>query len=97
MISNKLLNPQILEALANLKQEGLISLNPILEKLLNELMKLEREQVIGTGHYERSDKRKGYCNGYKDETLITRSGKLELKVPQARGVSYYPQCLERAL
>jgi len=95
MISNKILNPQILEALADLKQEGLISLNPILEKLLNELMKLEREQVIGAGHYERSDERKGYCNGYKDKTLITRSGKLELKVPQARGVSFYPQCLEK--
>jgi hypothetical protein len=35
MISNKLLNPQILEALADLKQEGLISLNPILEKLVD--------------------------------------------------------------
>jgi transposase-like protein len=95
MISNKLLNPHILEALSDLSQEGLISLNPVLEKLMNELMKLEREQVIGASHYERSEDRKGYCNGFKNKTLVTRSGKLELKVPQTRGIAFYPQCLER--
>lgn len=95
MISNKLLNPHILEALSSLSQDGLISLNPVLEKLMNELMKLEREQVIGASHYERTEDRKGYCNGFKNKTLATRSGKLELKVPQTRGISFYPQCLER--
>lgn len=95
MISNKLLNPHILEALNDLSREGLISLNPILEKLMNELMKLEREQVIGARPYERSEERKGHCNGFKNKTLVTRAGKLELKVPQARGIAFYPQCLER--
>lgn len=95
MIPNKLLNPRILEALTILSEDGLISVSPVLEKLLNELMKLEREQVIGTGHYERSEDRKGYCNGFKDKKLATRSGILELKVPQTRGIAFYPQCLER--
>lgn len=95
MISNKLLNPHILEALSSLSQDGLINLSPVLEKLMNELMKLEREQVVGASHYERTDDRKGYCNGFKNKTLATRSGKLELKVPQTRGISFYPQCLER--
>lgn len=95
MISNKLLNPQILEALHSLSEDGLISLNPVLENLMNELMKIEREQVIGASHYERSEERKGYCNGFKNKTLATRLGKLELKVPQTRGIPFYPRCLER--
>jgi transposase-like protein len=95
MISNKLLNPQIIEALSSLSEEGLISINPILEKLFNELMKIEREEVIGASRYERSDDRQGHCNGFKNKTLATRSGKLELKVPQKRGISFYPRCLER--
>lgn len=95
MISNKLLNPTIIEALNSLSQDGLINLNPVLEKLMNELMKLEREQVIGAGPYERTEERKGHCNGFKNKTLVTRSGKLNLKVPQARGIEFYPQCLEK--
>lgn len=95
MISNKLLNPHIIEALTSLSEEGLVSLNPVLEKLMNELMKVEREQVIGASHYERTDDRKGYCNGFKNKKLVTRSGKLDLQVPQTRGISFYPQCLER--
>ena len=88
MISNKLLNPQVIEALSSLSQEGLVNLNPVLEKLLNELMKIEREAVIGAGAYERSEDRKGHCNGFKDKKLITRSGELQLKVPQTRGIAF---------
>lgn len=95
MISNKLLNPHIIDALSTLNQEGLITLAPVLEKLLNELMKIEREQVLNASHYERTEDRKGYCNGFKNKTLATRSGKLELKVPQTRGIAFYPQILER--
>lgn len=95
MISNNLLNPRIAEALNTLTQEGLISLNPVLEKLMNELMKTEREQVLGASHYERTEDRRGYSNGFKNKILQTRSGKLDLKVPQTRGIDFYPQCLEK--
>src|SRR5574338_202504 len=67
----------------------------ISNKLLNELMKIEREEAIGAAQYERTEGRKGYSNGFKNKTLATRTGKLELKVPQTRGISFYPQCLER--
>jgi transposase-like protein len=58
-------------------------------------MKIEREQVIGASPYERTEDRKGHCNGFKNKTLATRSGILELRVPQTRGIAFYPQCLER--
>lgn len=95
MISNKLLNPRILEALHTLTSNGLDDLAPILEKLLNELMLIERERAIGASRYERSEDRKGHCNGFKDKRLVTRSGTLDLKVPQTRGITFYPECLER--
>jgi putative transposase len=95
MISNKLLNPHIIEALTSLSEEGLININPVLERLFNELMQIEREEVVGAGRYERSEDRKGYCNGFKNKTLATRSGKLELQVPQTRGIAFYPQCLQK--
>ena len=57
-IPKKLLNPHALEALTSLSEEGLVSLNPMLEKLMNELMKLERERAIEANPYERTEERK---------------------------------------
>ena len=95
MISSKLLNPMIVEALTELATQGLVDLNPTLEKLFNELMKAEREAVLDAKPYERTEDRQGYSNGFKNKTLQLRSGKLNLKVPQTRDIPFYPSCLER--
>ena len=42
----------------------------VMEVMLNELMKMEREQAVGAGAYERSLNRKGYANGFKPKTVI---------------------------
>lgn len=64
--------------------------------LLNESMKIERENALGAANYQRSENRKGYANGFKPKTVNTRAGKLELSVPQVRGdVSFYPSSLEK--
>ncbi len=59
----------------------------------------ERERHIGVAPYERSEKRNGHANGYKERTLSTRLGQLSLSVPQVRGgsESFRPQSLEAAL
>ena len=67
----------------------------LLEGLLNSLMKLERENAIQAKPYERSSERQGYANGFKGRILNTRMGSLELQIPQVRGLSFYPQCIER--
>ena len=96
MIPSQLLNnPMIAEAVHELATQGLIDLNPVLEKLLNELMKAEREAVLEAKPYERTEDRKGYSNGFKNKSLQLRSGKLNLKVPQTRDIAFYPSCLER--
>ena len=60
-------------------------------------MKIEREEALNASPYERSEKRKGYANGFKDKALSTCAGKLELQIPQTRGVSFYPSCIEKGI
>lgn len=74
------------------REDGIRSL---LEGILNATMKLERQNFINAKPYERNSERIGYANGYKDKTLNTRMGSLELQVPQVRGLSFYPQCIEK--
>ena len=95
MISNQLFSPLIAEALEELNFKDMESLCPTLQKLLNELMLIEREQALKAAPYERTDERQGYANGFKDKILQTRLGKLQLQVPQTREVPFYPTCLEK--
>ena len=64
-------------------------------------MRIEREQFLGAGHYERVIGRCGYANGYKAKKLDTPAGTLSLNVPKTAGhledcaEPFYPQSLER--
>lgn len=83
---------QVLELLVEQGFEGLAT---AMQTLLNEAMKLEREYALRAAPYERTPDRTGHANGFKDRTLRTRVGELELRVPQTRGVEFYPRVLER--
>ena len=95
MASNQLFSPLIAEALEELNFNDMEGLCPTLQKLLNELMLIERERTLKAAPYERTEKRQGYANGFKDKTLQTRLGKLDLKLPQTRDISFYPSVLEK--
>ncbi len=61
-------------------------------------MRIERSQALEAGPYQRTEKRRGYANGFKPKTLNTRVGELALQVPQVRGeVEFYPSALERGV
>ena len=76
-------------------ENGVKGMASIFETLLNEAMKMERADALNASPYERSEERKGYANGYKDKTYYTRSGPLRVKIPQVRGLSFYPKSLEK--
>lgn len=95
MISDIIKSKMIAEILEGLINVGTENFAPVLEKLLNELMKIEREKCIGAQPFERTEDRKGYSNGFKGKTLQTRSGPLQLKIPQVRDLEFYPACLEK--
>jgi len=90
--NNDELMAKLFEALNSSNTGGIRSL---LEGILNALMKLERENFIQAKPYERNPGRQAYANGFKEKTLNTRMGSLELQIPQVRGLSFYPQCIEK--
>ena len=80
--------------------EGPDAMRPVLTALLNEAMKIEREQFLGASHYERSQDRQGFANGYQDKRIDTQAGTLNLRIPKtAKHVDepFYTQSLERGL
>lgn len=97
MISDQLKDTLVEQILKGLIGQGTEGLKPILELLLNTTMKVERERALGATSYERTEERNGYANGYKPKELQTRMGSLDLKVPQVRGLKFYPQSIEKGL
>ena len=77
-------------------ENGFESFADVLRILLNEAMKIERDNSLGAALYERTEARRSYANGYKPKTVDTRIGKLSVDVPQVRGdVDFYPSALEK--
>jgi putative transposase len=95
MSSDQLYSIEKKSILEYLISEGANNLRPLIETLLNEAMKLEREQAIKASPYERSQERVGYANGYKEREYSSRLGPLRVQIPQVRGLSFYPKCLEK--
>jgi transposase-like protein len=85
----------IREAVQALAENGFDGMAQAMELLLNECMKVERQQALGVGPYQRGEARRGQANGFKPKQLKTRVGPLSLQVPQVRGASFYPKALER--
>ena len=84
------------DAMEMLVENGFDSMADVLKILLNEAMKIEREDCLAAGAYQRTPDRKGYANGFKPKTLDTRMGRIAVDVPQVRGdVEFYPSALEK--
>jgi len=83
---------EVVQALA---EHGFDGMAQVMELLVNECMKIERQQALGVGPYQRGEARRGQANGFKPKRLKTRVGPLRLAVPQVRGAKFYPHVLER--
>jgi transposase-like protein len=69
-------------------------LRSVAEAVLQMLMEADVEGVIGAGRHERSAERLTWRNGYRERTLDTRLGSLQLRIPKLRHGSYFPPFLE---
>lgn len=83
---------QIVELIS---EHGFDGMPQVMQLLINECMKIERQNFIGVGPYQRSEQRNGQANGFKPKHVKTRVGELELAVPQVRGARFYPSVLEK--
>ena len=69
-------------------------LRSVAEAVVQLLMETDVDGLIGAGRHERSGERTTYRNGYRDRTLDTRLGSLQLRIPKLRQGSYFPPFLE---
>jgi putative transposase len=70
-------------------------LRPLVQTILQELLEAEMTEAVGAEKGARTPARLGYRSGYYDRTLITRVGKLELRVPQDRVGRFSTELFER--
>ena len=87
----------IATVMEQLMAEGPQAMAQVVTVLMNLAMRMEREQFLRAGHYERAPERRGYANGAKPKLIDTPAGTLNLEVPKTAGTDepYYPQALER--
>ena len=64
-------------------------LRSVAEAVLQMLMEADVEGVIGAGRHERSAERLTWRNGYRERTLDTRLGSVQLRIPKLRQGSYF--------
>ena len=83
------------EVVQVLARHGFDGMAQMMELLINECMKIERQEALGVGPYQRGEARRGQANGFKPKRLKTRVGPLQLSVPQVRNAKFYPRVLER--
>jgi putative transposase len=104
-VSDARLLDQVVSLLSQGVDGGDNPLASVLCLLLNQAMRLEREQFLGAAEYERTEERRGYANGFKPKTVQTRLGALPVQIPQVRSRGYdegqslefYPSALEKGV
>lgn len=83
-----------LDAIQGHAEEDL--LRTMVRTMIQEVMEEEMARHVGAARHERGGERRGQRNGYKPRTLNTRVGKLDLAIPQARGIEpYHPMVFGR--
>jgi hypothetical protein len=84
-----------LEEVKALLAEDRDFLRPLVQAVLQELLEAEMTQALDAEKGERTPARLGHRSGYYDRTLITRVGKLELRVPQDRAGRFSTELFAR--
>jgi putative transposase len=71
------------------------ALKKLMQTLLQEVLEAEMDEALHAGKGERTAGRLGYRSGHYGRTLVTRVGKLELRVPQDRQGRFSTELFER--
>ena len=64
-------------------------------EVVQQVLEAEMDEALGAQKSERTGERVGYRSGYYGRTLVTRVGKLELRVPQDRQGRFRTEVFER--
>jgi putative transposase len=81
--------------LQDLFEEQVDWLKEMIQRLVQEVLEQQMSEILGASKGERTGTRVGYRSGYYERSLVTRVGKLELRVPQDREGRFSTQVFER--
>ena len=70
-------------------------LRGLIQQVVQQVLEAEMDEAAGAQKSERTPDRLGYRSGYYSRTLMTRVGKLELRVPQDRQGRFRTDVFER--
>ena len=70
-------------------------LRPMVRAVIQEFLEAEMAEAVGAEKGERVEGRLSYRSGYYTRSLVTRVGKLELRVPQDRNGRFSTEIFER--
>lgn len=71
------------------------ALRTMLQSLVQETLEAEFTRFLGAAPHERTAERRGWRNGSRERTLVTRVGSLTLKVPRDRAGAFQPSLFAR--
>lgn len=87
--------PALPDALRPLGGADPDALRQLIETVVHTTLEREFAQFLGAARYERADTRQGVRNGTRPRTLVTRVGRLALRVPRDRGSLFQPAVFAR--
>jgi transposase-like protein len=67
----------------------------MLQTVIQETLEAEFTRFLGAAPYEHTPERRGWRNGTRERTLVTRVGTLRLRVPRDRAGEFQPALFER--
>lgn len=70
-------------------------LKPLVQEVLQQVLEAEMTEAVGAERHERNGERTSYRSGYYRRGLVTRVGKLELRVPQDRQGRFSTELFQR--
>jgi len=70
-------------------------LRELVRETVQQVLEAEMTEALGAAKSQRSASRRGYRSGYYERSLVTRVGKLELRVPQDRDGHFSTELFER--
>jgi putative transposase len=92
--TQKHLTPKLKEIKEQLREKE-DYLRPLVGLVVQEILEAEMNEALGAQKGERTERRMGYRSGYYVRNLVTRVGRLELRVPQDRQGRFSTQIFER--
>ena len=78
-----------------LVQEDKDLLRGLVQETVQQILETEMTEALGASKGQRSAARRGYRSGYYERSLVTRVGKMELRVPQDREGHFSTELFER--